>query len=80
MVLSAGSATLFFPFLLHGEVGWGMGEKQMECGSCSLPYWGTELPRPTGEKAPRMELRQEAAKMGKGRATGPGFEALSRSH
>lgn len=43
----------------------------MECGSCSLPYWGTELPGPTREKAPRMELMQKAAKMGKGRASGP---------
>lgn len=57
----------------------GVGEKQMECGSCSLPYWGTELPGPTREKAPRMELMQKAAKMGKGRTTGPDFEAISRS-
>jgi hypothetical protein len=57
----------------------GDGGKQMECGSCSLPYWGTELPRPTREKAPRMELMQKAAKMGKGRATGPDFEAVGRS-
>lgn len=67
-----------FPTSWRGGVG--DGGKQMECGSCSLPYWGTELPRPTrGEKAPRMGLMQRAAERGQGRATGPDSEATSRS-